>query len=84
MLNWIRKFDLMRKRKDSKIEMERGIVDADCWAQMVDVRHTDDKALIERFRSFTPEAREMLYDMWKDTKDERMKHIVELLKQEMR
>ena len=71
------------KREDSKSNKEQGVVAADCWAHMVDVRHTDDEVLINRFRSFTPDAREMLYDDWKDLKDDRMKHIVELLKQEM-
>ncbi|MCR5836279.1 MAG: hypothetical protein K6G88_07225 [Lachnospiraceae bacterium] len=60
---------------------EQEFMEIDFWANMVDVRGTSDEKLREKFEGFTLSQNKMLLKMFSEAKDDRMKEVVEILRQ---
>ncbi len=60
------------------------LMEADCWAHMVDVPKCTNEQLRARFATFSMRAKEMLLNDWENVSGERMKEVVEILKESMK
>ncbi|MBE5958252.1 MAG: hypothetical protein E7254_05230 [Lachnospiraceae bacterium] len=60
---------------------EQEFMEIDFWANMVDVRGTSDEKLREKFEGFNLSQNKMLLKMFSEAKDDRMKEVVEILRQ---